>query len=95
MSTVICVRIPKKLKERMQKFRNVNWSELIRRFIENTVIQLEAEELLRKIEEDLKDIPELPVGTISRWIRIERETDLLPALKGEACRSFLSLILLL
>ena len=74
MSTVICVRIPKKLKERMQKFRNVNWSELIRRFIENTVIQLEAEELLRKIEEDLKDIPELPVGTISRWIRIERES---------------------
>jgi uncharacterized protein YpiB (UPF0302 family) len=73
MSTVVCVRIPKKLKERMQKFRNVNWSELIRRFIEDTVIQLEAEELLRKIEEDLKDIPELPAGTTSRWIRIDRE----------------------
>jgi L-fucose isomerase-like protein len=73
-SAVICIRIPKELKERMQRVREVNWSELIRRYIEETVSRYEVEELLRKIEEDLKDLPELPSGTVARWIRIDRES---------------------
>ena len=73
MSSVICVRISRELKEKMRKFSNVNWSELIRSFIEETVSRLEAEELLSKIERDLEDIPELPAGTIARWIRVDRD----------------------
>jgi hypothetical protein len=57
----------------MRKFSNVNWSELIRSFIEETVSRLEAEELLSKIERDLEDVPELPAGTIARWIRVDRD----------------------
>jgi len=72
MSSVICVRVPRDLKERMKRFSGVNWSELIRGFIEETVLRLEAEGLLEKIEEDLRDVPELPAGTVSRWIRADR-----------------------
>ena len=73
MSSVICVRISRELKEKMRKFSSVNWSELIRSFIEETVSRLEAEELLSKIERDLEDVPELPAGTIARWIRVDRD----------------------
>jgi hypothetical protein len=57
----------------MKKFSSVNWGELIRRFIEETVSRLEAEELLSKIEKDLEDVQELPAGTVSRWIRADRD----------------------
>lgn len=74
MSSVICVRVSRELKEKMRKFSNVNWSELIRSFIEETVSRLETEELLSKIERDLEDVPELPAGTIARWIRVDRDS---------------------
>jgi hypothetical protein len=57
----------------MKKFSSVNWGELIRRFIEETASRLEAEELLSKIEKDLEDVQELPAGTVSRWIRADRD----------------------
>jgi hypothetical protein len=72
VSSVICVRISRELRERMKKFSNVNWSMLIRGFIEETVSRLEAEELLSKIERDLGDVPELPEGTVPNWIRFDR-----------------------
>jgi hypothetical protein len=34
--------------------------------------RLKAEELLSKIERDLEDVPELPEGTVSNWIRFDR-----------------------
>ncbi len=73
MTEVVSIRVPKELKERMRRLRGVNWSELIRRFIEEAVSRYEAEEVIRKVEEDLKNIPELPPGTVSRWLRIDRE----------------------
>lgn len=73
MTEVLSIRIPRELKERMRRFRGVNWSELIRRFIEEAVARYEAEEVIKKIEEDLKNIPELPPGTVARWLRIDRE----------------------
>ncbi len=73
MSTVISVRIPKKLKEKMDEFKEVNWSELIRKFIEDKVAQLELEEIIRRVEEHLRDVPELPAGTVVRWLRGDRE----------------------
>ena len=74
MSTVISIRIPKNLKDKMDKFNKINWSELIRKFIEEKITQLELEETLRRIEEHLKDVPELPRGTVARWIRSDRES---------------------
>jgi hypothetical protein len=72
VSSVICVRVPRELREKMKKFSNVNWSMLIRGFIEEAVSRLEAEELLSKIERDLEDVPELPEGSVSNWIRFDR-----------------------
>ncbi len=74
LSVVISIRVPKELKEKMDRFRNVNWSEEIRRFIEEKIAQYEAEELLEKIREHLKDVPELPRGTVTRWLRSDRES---------------------
>jgi hypothetical protein len=73
MSVVVCVRIPRELRERMRRLKDVNWSDVIRRSIEETVSRYEVEEVIRKVEEDLRDVPELPPGTVSRWIRVDRE----------------------
>ena len=74
MSVVVCVRIPRELRERMRRLKDVNWSDVIRRFIEETVSRYEVEEVIRRAEEDLRDVPELPPGTVSRWIRVDRES---------------------
>jgi hypothetical protein len=74
MSAVVCVRIPRELRERMLRLKDVNWSDVIRKFIEETVSRYEFEEVVRRVEEDLRDIPELPPGTASRWIRVDRES---------------------
>jgi hypothetical protein len=74
MSDVVCVRIPRELRERMRRLKDVNWSDVIRRFIEETVSRYEVEEVIRRVEEDLRDVPELPPGTVSRWIRVDRES---------------------
>ncbi len=73
-SVVLCIRMPKELKERMQRLKGVNWSELIRKYVEETVSRYEIGELLKKIEEDLENVPELPSGTVARWIRIDRKS---------------------
>jgi glycerol dehydrogenase-like iron-containing ADH family enzyme len=49
-------------------------SEEIKRVLEDIVARIEAEKLLKKIEEHLKDIPELPPGTVVKWIRSDRES---------------------
>jgi len=74
MSDIVCIRVSRELKEKMKKFHNINWRKLIRRFIEKTLSRLEAEELLKKIENDLKDVPTLSSDTVSRWIRADRDS---------------------
>jgi hypothetical protein len=64
VSSVICVRVLRELREGMKKFSSVNWSVLVRCSIEETVSRLNAEELLSKIKRDLGDIPELPEGCL-------------------------------
>ena len=74
MSNTICIRVSRDLREKMKKFHNINWSDLIRRLIEETVSCLEAVELIKKIENDLRDMSTLPAGTVSRWIRADRDS---------------------
>ncbi len=71
---VISIRIPKKLKEKMDKFKEINWSEEIRKFIEDKITQYEINKALKRIEEHLNEIPELPPGTIVRWLKSDRES---------------------
>ena len=60
--SVICIDVPKELKERMDKLRGVvNWSEEIRRFIEKRIEEIEQEHTLKEFEEIIKTIPRLPL----------------------------------
>jgi len=54
MSSIIYVRIPQELKERMRRVSNVNWSELIRKFIEETISHLELRNCLGGLRKTLK-----------------------------------------
>ncbi|MCE4599762.1 MAG: hypothetical protein F7C81_06155 [Desulfurococcales archaeon] len=56
MSVTFTIRIPRKLAEKMKKYREINWSEVIRRSIEEYLEKLEelrtivdARELLEEL----------------------------------------------
>jgi hypothetical protein len=51
---VVSVKVDKKIKERMQRFSNVNWSETIRNAIRNRL----DEEELKERHLDLKEVKE-------------------------------------
>ncbi len=71
---VVSVRIPRKLKEKMEKYsRLVKWSDEIRRFIEEKIKEIERAEAIKKVEELLKDLPTQPKGSISGIVREERD----------------------
>ena len=42
MSVVVSFRIDKRLKERMDRLKHINWSEVVRRAIYETVVREEA-----------------------------------------------------
>jgi predicted DNA-binding protein len=71
--SVICIRIPKELKEEMDKLRGVvNWSEEIRRFIEKKIEEVEQERALKEFEEIIKTIPKLPPEEVAKLVREDR-----------------------
>ncbi len=49
-SDVISIRIPKRLKDKIGKYRNVDWKEVILEAIESKIRQLEAKEIIMKID---------------------------------------------
>jgi len=70
MSTTFTIRISKDLKEKMKKL-NAEWSEEVRRFIEQRVKHLE---LIKTIEEIRLRAEKRRVKTDSTWlIREDRE----------------------
>jgi metal-responsive CopG/Arc/MetJ family transcriptional regulator len=73
--SVICIRIPKELKEEMDKLRGVvNWSEEIRRFIEKKIEEVEQERALKEFEEIIKTIPKLPPEEVIKLVREDRDS---------------------
>ena len=71
---VVSFRIPREFKECMDRFKEVNWSDLVRRFLEETVAKLEAERTLERISRGLEDVPESPKSTLVRWLRSDRQS---------------------
>ncbi len=51
MSTIIAVRVPKRLKEEMKKVQEVNWSEVLRQAIEEKIRREKLRELGRSIDQ--------------------------------------------
>jgi hypothetical protein len=70
--TVTSMRIPKGLRKKMNK-PYVNWSELIRRLVEEAVARYEAEEPIKQIRRT-EGCPRTPLGTVSRWLGSDRES---------------------
>ncbi len=71
MSSVVTVRVPKELKEKMKKLK-VNWSEEIRKYIEERVRDYE---LLETIDRVRKEARKRKVKTDSaQLIREDRES---------------------
>ncbi len=74
MSVVFSVRIPKKLKELMDKYEDIDWSKEVRAFISKRVRELLMEDYLRIAREARKRLNRVPVS-IDELIREDRERE--------------------
>ncbi|MHA1325165.1 MAG: type II toxin-antitoxin system VapB family antitoxin [Candidatus Helarchaeota archaeon] len=71
MQSVISIRIPKELRERMKRF-DVNWKEILIKAIEEKIKEIEAQRILAEIEKINKD---LEVSKIPSWKIIREDRD--------------------
>jgi len=75
MSTVYSFRIPRRLKEEMDKLSDVvDWRKEIVAFIEERVKMYKRQKALREVVEILKGLPETPKGTAVRLVREDRDS---------------------
>ena len=75
LSVVISVRIPRKLKKKMDLLGDsVNWSEEIRRFLEARVEELYRLKVLNEVRKVIEQLPEVPRGTVTRYVREDRDS---------------------
>ncbi len=75
MSVTVSFRIPRELKKRMDAFRGyVNWSEEIRRFLEQKVRELKQLKAIQELEELIEKLPPLPRGIAARYVREDRDS---------------------
>jgi len=73
LSVKLTIRIPRELKERMDRFSHVNWSEVIRRAIEERVREEEVKWALRVMDEiSRKARPVRPMAEVIREFRDQR-----------------------
>ena len=76
MSVVISIRIPKKLKEKIDSLRDmVNWSDEIRRFLEEKVKEYHRKKVLNEIHQLIESLPEAKVGTAADYVRDDRDSN--------------------
>jgi len=73
MSVEITVRIPRELKEKMDRFSHINWSDVIRRALEEKVREEEVKWALKVVEEiSCKAKPKRHLAEIIREFRDHR-----------------------
>ncbi len=74
MSVVVSVKVPRKVKEEMDKMKSsVNWPEEIRNYILDKLEREKRIENTSKVEEMLQGIRRLPKGSTARLIREDRD----------------------
>jgi hypothetical protein len=60
----------------MDKLRDVaNWNEEIRRFLESRVEELHRIEVLKEVRRIIEQLPEVPRGTITSYLREDRDSN--------------------
>ncbi|WP_054856766.1 hypothetical protein [Vulcanisaeta sp. JCM 16159] len=77
MSSVVSFKVRREIKEKMERFKDrVNWAEELRRFVEERIRELEAEENIKRVVEELEKIPiSVPRGFSVSSVREDRNSD--------------------
>jgi len=74
LSVVLSIRIPRRLKEEMDKLKDVvDWPSEIRAFIEERVRMYRRIKALNEIDRILEELPETSRGLAARLVREDRE----------------------
>ncbi len=74
--SVVSFKVRREIKEKMERYKDrVNWAEELRRFVEDRIRRLEAEENIRKVIAILEKMPiEVPEGFAVRSVREDRDS---------------------
>ena len=76
MSAVVSFRIPRELKEKMHELREfVNWSEEVRKFLEEKVKEYSRKKALRDVRAVIESLPEVLRGTVTKYVREDRDSN--------------------
>jgi chemotaxis regulatin CheY-phosphate phosphatase CheZ len=70
---IVAVRVPEEIKKKMKEIPE-DWSEYIRKAIEERIDIEERKRILRDVKELLKDVPKAPKGTAAKLIREMRDS---------------------
>lgn len=70
---IVAVRVPEEIKKKMRDVPE-DWSEYIRKAIEERINIEERKRILREVKEILKDVPKAPKGTAAKLIREMRDS---------------------
>lgn len=70
--SIITIRIPRELKEKMKKYREINWSEVVRRALEERIRIQERIEATRRMDEIRRKVKPVKRGELDKWIREDR-----------------------
>lgn len=70
---IVAVRVPEEIKKKMKDVPE-DWSEYIRKAIEERINIEERKRILREVKELLKDVPKAPKGTAAKLIREMRDS---------------------
>ena len=70
--SIITIRIPRELKEKMKKYREINWSEVVRRALEERIRIQERIEATRRMDEIRRKVKLVKRGELDKWIREDR-----------------------
>ncbi len=74
-SVTVSFRIPRELKKRMDALRDVvNWSEEVRKFLEQRVREVEQMMAIEELEKLIEKLPEVPRGTTAKYVREDRDS---------------------
>ena len=74
-SVVISVRVPRRLKEEMDKLRGyVDWGEEIRRFLERRVAEVKRRLAVEEARRVIEKLPEAPRGASASYVRGDRDS---------------------
>ena len=70
--SIITIRIPRELREKMKKYEKINWSEVVRKALEEEIRIQERIEATNKIDEIRRKAKPVKKGELDKWIREDR-----------------------